>query len=245
MSAGDVIEARAVRAVESPLESARFGRTVERLTVPADSGASFSEVREAVRESAADVIAVPLPGRARRLVRTAHRPRPDRGVRRLPGVLAAARRNGPRARTSADLRVPGRPLPPRLRNPGFSVFGAYGNHALANPLSTPTRRWRGYQEWALRSAAENGCSDAGVPGRGGGGPQVAGLATLEEGIRTEILLAGVIPELQGRGLYAHLLKAVEDRTLARGAAEVVISTQGTTRGCSGRGRGTVSNRWEP
>lgn len=54
-----------------------------------------------------------------------------------------------------------------------------------------------------------------------------GLATLEEdGPRTEILLAGVVSGSQGRGLYAHLLRAVEDRALARGAAEVVISTQG-------------------
>nr|BFE86349.1 hypothetical protein GCM10020093_089500 [Planobispora longispora] len=48
---------------------------------------------------------------------------------------------------------------------------------------------------------------------------------MDDGDRTEILLAGVVPAAQGRGLYTHLLGAVEERALGRGSAEVVISTQ--------------------
>lgn len=42
----------------------------------------------------------------------------------------------------------------------------------------------------------------------------------------EILLAGVVPHAQGRGMYPHLLAAMEDWALDEGAEAVVISTQG-------------------
>ncbi|MDP9841392.1 ribosomal protein S18 acetylase RimI-like enzyme [Streptosporangium lutulentum] len=226
MGFDDVTGARAVRAVESPLESARFGRTVERLTVPADSGASFSEVREAILDSAADVVVLRYPAehvgwfaRLTCLGRTA-----VFADSLVYWRLHAGKGHAPEP--SADLRVTGLAAPTTVRKLVSSVFGAYGNHYLANPLLDPDAALAGYREWALRSAAEDGCLALECRGVAGEEPQMAGLATLEEGTRTEILLAGVISELQGRGLYAHLLKAVEDRTLARGAAEVVISTQG-------------------
>ncbi len=101
------------------------------------------------------------------------------------------------------------------------IFAAYGSHYSANPLFGATEALAGYQEWALRSAAEGRCLALGTA------DAYLGLATLDErGPRTEILLAGVVPEVQGRGLYAHLLKGIEDGTLARGADEILISTQG-------------------
>ncbi|WP_205315359.1 hypothetical protein, partial [Nonomuraea lactucae] len=57
----DVIEAPSVCAQASPLESARFGRSVDRLTVSAGSGASFGAVAQAVRESEADVVVLRYP----------------------------------------------------------------------------------------------------------------------------------------------------------------------------------------
>ncbi|WP_433240086.1 GNAT family N-acetyltransferase [Streptosporangium sp. CA-135522] len=124
---------------------------------------------------------------------------------------------------SRDLRTTAAPGPDAVRALVSDIFAAYGNHYLANPLFDIGRALTGYQEWAMKSAADGGC----LALRGLDTENLLGLATLDqEGPRTEILLAGVVSQAQGRGLYSHLLKAVEDRTLARGGTGVVISTQG-------------------
>ncbi|MEU8385806.1 GNAT family N-acetyltransferase [Streptosporangium sp. NPDC048865] len=223
----DVIEARAVRAVESPLESARFGCSVERLTVPAGSGAPFSAVREVLLGSVADVVVLRYPAEhvgwfaeLTALGRTA-----VFADSLVYWRLRAGEGRGPAP--SPDLRTSGTVGPAEVRALVGDIFGAYGNHYLANPLFDAGEALAGYQEWALRSSAEGECLALEDRGAGAEGPRLLGLATLEEdGPRTEILLAGVVAGAQGRGLYAHLLRAVEDRALARGAAEVVISTQG-------------------
>ncbi|MEU4409218.1 GNAT family N-acetyltransferase [Streptosporangium sp. NPDC023963] len=223
----DVIEARAVRAVESPLESARFGCSVERLTVSAGSGAPFSAVREALLGSVADVVVLRYPAehvgwfaKLTALGRTAV----------FADSLVYWRLRAGQGRGSApssDLRTSEPVGPAAVEALVSDIFGAYGNHYLANPLFDAAKALAGYREWALRSSAEGECLALEERGAGAEGPRLLGLATLEEdGPRTEILLAGVTPGSQGRGLYAHLLRAVEDRALARGAAEVVISTQG-------------------
>ncbi|MBB2911625.1 ribosomal protein S18 acetylase RimI-like enzyme [Streptosporangium becharense] len=227
MSWQDVTEARDVRAVASPLESARFGLTVERVTVPAGSGASFAEVGAAVLESAADVVVLRYP---------AEHVGWFAGLTGLGGTAVFADSlvywrlpagAGRAPEPVPELSVSGPPAPAEVRELVAAVFAAYGNHYLANPLLDPAAALAGYQEWASRAAAGGGCLTLEHREAGEGRPRLAGLATLEdEGPRTEILLAGVVPGLQGRGLYAHLLRAVEERALARGATEVVISTQG-------------------
>ncbi|MEV6867975.1 GNAT family N-acetyltransferase [Streptosporangium subroseum] len=219
----DVIEADAVRAEESPLESARFGCSVERLTVSAGTGAPFSTVREAVLESEADVIVLRYPAEhvgwfagLTALGRTA-----VFADSLVYWCLVAGRGRAPEA--TGDLEVTERVTPSAVRESILGIFSAYGNHYLANPLFDPADALAGYREWALRSAAEGGCLALRERDTG----EVVGLATLSErDRRTEILLAGVISRAQGRGRYAHLLAAVEGRALARGADEVVISTQG-------------------
>ncbi|GAA2882519.1 hypothetical protein GCM10010517_45690 [Streptosporangium fragile] len=226
MSWNDVMETRAVRAVASPLESARFGRTVERLTVPAGSPVPLAEVRAAVLDSAADVVVLRYP--AEHVGWFAGLTGPGRTAVFADSLVYWRLRAGAgRApEPSPGLTVTGSAAPAAVRELVAATFSAYGNHYLANPLFDPAAALAGYQEWALRSAAEGAClvlehRAAGQESR------LAGLATLEdEDPRTEILLAGVVAGLQGRGLYAHLLRAVEERALARGAAEVVISTQG-------------------
>ncbi len=217
----EVMEAEAVRTAASPFESARFGRSVERLTVSAESAAELSDVRAVVLASDADIIILRYPaervgwfaglttlGRTaipadsltywRLRVGEGRAPDPEPGI--WPGGVPA----------TADVRALVR-----------GIFGAYGNHYLANPLFDAGAALDGYEEWALRSAAQGDCVV--VSGQAG----VLALATLEEDtVRTEILLAGVVPAAQGRGVYGHLLRAVEDRAASRGAAEVVISTQG-------------------
>jgi ribosomal protein S18 acetylase RimI-like enzyme len=223
----DVIEAHDVQARESPLESARFGCSVERLTVPVKAESPFFTVCEAVQGSTADVIVLRYPAEhvgwfagLTALGRTAV----------FADSLAYWRLRTGKGRApapSADLRVTELADPAAVRESVSDIFSMYGNHYLANPLFDPAEALAGYREWALRSCVEGGC----VSLRGGISSweetRVLGLATLDEDDhRTEILLAGVITEAQGRGLYAHLLAGVEERALARGAAEVVISTQG-------------------
>ncbi|MEQ4717330.1 GNAT family N-acetyltransferase [Nonomuraea sp. B19D2] len=220
MSWQDVMEARAVRAQESPLESARFGRSVERLTVAAGSETPLRAVLEAVQDSTADVVILRYPAEH-------------------VGWFAELAGLG-RTALFADCLVywrlragEGRPPEPqpRLRTAWLTgpaevealvgdIFAAYGNHYMANPLFDVAAALEGYQEWALRSAVEGSCLALSDESR------VLGIATLEDtDPRTEILLAGVVSDAQGRGLYAHLLKGVEDHVLDRGAKEVVISTQ--------------------
>ncbi|MEV8633538.1 GNAT family N-acetyltransferase [Streptosporangium sp. NPDC051023] len=224
----DVIESEAaVQAWESPLESARFGCSVERLTVPVMSEASLSAVREAVGGSAADVIVLRYPAEhvgwfaeLTALGRTAV----------FADSLAYWRLRAGRGRApepSPDLWTEETADQAAVRESISGIFAMYGNHYLANPLFDPAAALAGYREWALRSVAEGGC--VALRGRAAGPDEsrLLGLATVEEDERrTEILLAGVVPQAQGRGLYAHLLRGVEERALARGAAEVVISTQG-------------------
>ncbi|NUW36452.1 GNAT family N-acetyltransferase [Nonomuraea sp. SMC257] len=222
----DVIEARAVRAVPSPLESARFGRPVERLTVGAGSEEepatedTVDGVREAVLGSAADVIVLRYP--AERVGWFAGLTGLGRTAIFADCLVYWSLRAG-RGRPPAP--SPGLRTGP-LRDPAAvaalvaDIFAAYGNHYLADPLLDPAAALAGYQEWAARSAAEGSCVAL------DDGARTLGIATLEDGgPRTEILLAGVVSAARGRGLYAHLLKAVEDQALARGGSEVVISTQ--------------------
>ncbi|MGI5156881.1 GNAT family N-acetyltransferase [Microbispora sp. CA-102843] len=220
MSRHAVAESGALRTSPSPLESARFGRPVERLTVPAASPAPLPAVCEAVARSQADVVILRYPaehvgwfagltalGRTAVLADTLVYWRLRAGEGRAPRPEPGLRADGPPG--AADVRAFVR-----------RTFAAYGNHYLANPLFDPAAAAEGYEEWALGSAARGGC----VTLRGPDG--VLALATVEEdGPRTEILLAGVTPAAQGRGVYAHLLRAVEDRAVSRGAGEVVISTQ--------------------
>ncbi|GAA3255592.1 GNAT family N-acetyltransferase [Nonomuraea helvata] len=221
----DVIEAPTLRAQESPLESARFGCSVERLTVSAASETPLVAVREAILGSTADVVILRYP--AERIGWFA----PLTGLGRtavFADSLVYWRLSAGRGRAPApshELSVTAAPGIAAVEALVADIFSAYGCHYLANPLFDPAQALAGYQEWALRSVAEDGC--LALRGPDGNGSSLLAFATLDEDAdRSEILLAGVVPAQQGRGLYAHLLKAVEDRTLARDAREVVISTQG-------------------
>ncbi|GHH64176.1 hypothetical protein GCM10017673_06380 [Streptosporangium violaceochromogenes] len=211
-----------VRAGRSPLESVRFGREVDRLTVPVAAGDCLPAVRDAVLRSRADVVVLRYPaehvgwfaelavlGRAAVFADCLLYWRLRAGEGRAPVP-------------SPDLTTAGPGDPAVTRDLVGGIFAAYGNHYRANPLFGAAEALAGYQEWALAAAEAGGCLTLRERGTGA----VWGMATLEEtGPRTEILLAGVVPGARGRGVYAHLLRAVEERALARGAAEVVISTQ--------------------
>ncbi|MGJ6964049.1 GNAT family N-acetyltransferase [Streptosporangium sp. G11] len=251
MSWREVMGGGVPRIAESPLESARFGRPVERLTVPAGSGSPFPAVREAVLGSRADVIVLRYPAEhvgwfaeLTALGRTAV----------FADSLTYWRLRAGRGRAPeppGDLQPTDRVTPAAVRESVSDIFAAYRNHYLANPLFDGAEALAGYREWALRSASEGRCValrewtppaapaerlPSAAPPAGDRHPAAArdgilALATLaDDDERTEILLAGVVSRAWGRGLYAHLLAAVEGRALARGAREVVISTQGHNTG---------------
>jgi ribosomal protein S18 acetylase RimI-like enzyme len=103
-------------------------------------------------------------------------------------------------------------------------FAGYGNHYLANPLLDPAAALAGYQEWARLTVSAHP-EDVLLLRRGG---QVIGVATCHaspEDDHLEILLAGLLPTAQGRGLYAHLLAGCATHARHRGLARLIISTQ--------------------
>ena len=104
----------------------------------------------------------------------------------------------------------------------LDTFAGYGTHYRYNPLFDPAAIVAGYAEWA------RGClraPDCGVLVLRVDGEPV-GLATLgPDGPDVDILLAGVRPSHQGRGLYASLLLTARESPAARESQRVVISTQ--------------------
>jgi ribosomal protein S18 acetylase RimI-like enzyme len=217
------VDAPDVAAVPSPYETDRFGVSVDRIGVAEAAKVTLDEVRALVRGSAADVVVLRYPadrvgwfaalagdGRVALMADSLVYWRLKVGSGRRPEPA-------PSLRTAVDRDVE----PATVDALVADMFAAYGNHYLANPLFDPALALAGYQQWARRSVADVGAvvvRDA---------DQLLGLATLEHTPgRTEILLAGVVSAAQGRGIYAHLLAEVERQAAERGAAELVISTQG-------------------
>lgn len=103
-------------------------------------------------------------------------------------------------------------------------FSDYGNHYLANPLLDRSAALAGYQEWAVRSLTGDPRNVLVMMDEG----EAIGVATLETSVDSghlEILLAGLVPAAQGRGLYGALLLGCERAADARNAQRLVISTQ--------------------
>lgn len=225
MSWHDVALAPDVVAAPSPRETARFGVTVDRISVSAASAAKLADVLEAVRSSTADVVILRYP--ADRMRWFAALTELDRTA------IVADNLVGWKLATGRGRRPP--PLPRGLELVDFvgaaeldamvaDAFRDYGNHYLADPLFDPALALAGYQEWAGREI-ESGVvalRDAG----GRGEPVMLGFLTYgEAGGVAEFALGGVVPGAQGTGLYAHLLAGMEDRAASRGIGSVVCTTQ--------------------
>ena len=104
-------------------------------------------------------------------------------------------------------------------------FDGYTSHYSSNPLLARELVTAGYREWAESSMR----SLAGSAYTLENGGSVVGIATVKEfdavpGI-SEVELAGIIAEEQGKGLYKHLLGAVVAGERANDREQVVISTQ--------------------
>lgn len=217
---------------ESPLESARFGLDVARLTV-GQGELDRKGLLEAVEASGAQVVVVRYDSRRQdvaALVASGRRAVIQTGALTYWEIALADRLRtspveGMRVDTAATLfGAAGADPADVVRTVVRSSFADYGNHYTADPLLDRSAALAGYEDWAVRTLADD-------PGRvlvmaQAGRP--AGAATVEmsaNGADVEVLLAGLVPSAQGRGLYPHLLGACADVGASRGATRLVISTQ--------------------
>jgi ribosomal protein S18 acetylase RimI-like enzyme len=213
---------------ESPVETERFGCSIERVTIgpgPVDE----DRLLALVEDLSADVLVV----------------RYDAARLELPATFAGSRRAVVPAGTltywEKPVSVAEPPEPSNLevlpadaldletvsavvRDIIRASFWEYGNHYTANPLLDRSAALAGYEDWAVRSLN----SDPGNVLVMTDGGEPIGMATLEAGAdggHLEILLAGLVPAAQGKRLYDGLLDGCERAAVARGAQRVVISTQ--------------------
>lgn len=203
------------------MESARFGYRFGRCTVPIMSPATPTDIARAIEGHGAEITVIRYP--ADRVTWF------DRLARELNGhVLIHAD-----TLVYWELHVGSGHRPDRIEGIGISspvdvetigdlttrAFDGYSNHYSANPLLSAPAAAAGYREWAMATPLR----DVLVLLANGSPAGVATTNTSSEHI--EILLAGLTREQRGRGLYPHLLGAVESRAAEGGLAKVVISTQ--------------------
>lgn len=211
---------------DSPAESARFGLRIDRLVVP--ERAPLDAVRGVLAGSDADVVIARYPAarlETARILWAAGRTTIPAGTlmywRADPGGTV---RPGPDARFSTGGVTAGDEQ--TVADLIARAFAGYRNHYAADPLLDPAHAATGYVEWATTTAL---AGDATTVLREGG--EAIGIATVTaRDDEWEIELAGIVPEHQGRGRYAHLLDGVHRRAVEAGARSVVISTQASHSG---------------
>lgn len=109
------------------------------------------------------------------------------------------------------------------------IFSNYKNHYSANPALGCIDPVNAYQEW-VKSALTSGDQEVFQAVSTVG--QVVGLCLIDTSAedRSEILLAGVVPEERGHGAYGEMLRPVGRFARQEGKRSVVISTQAANIG---------------
>lgn len=109
------------------------------------------------------------------------------------------------------------------------VFDGYSNHYRSSSLFDRMDVVRGYQDWT-RAAA--GRADHSVFICKDDFGTTLGIAVVDQTAPavSEVLLAGVVPEGRGRGMYTKMLRLVVAEEVRRGASRLVISTQAANTG---------------
>jgi GNAT superfamily N-acetyltransferase len=102
-------------------------------------------------------------------------------------------------------------------------FAGFFGHYHADPRLDPTAATEGYVEWASSALADN--SSVVLVSETDG--RLSGFLTARklDGKTWEILLNGVAPEFQRRGIYAALFHEIGCRARREGASELLVSTQ--------------------
>lgn len=104
------------------------------------------------------------------------------------------------------------------------TFKGYRNHHTANPLLSRDDALDGYLEWALSYLDDPGPNRIARTFSADG--ESTGFVTIElQDARAEVVLVGILPTFQGRGLYDQLLAQVEAMVHSLGAEAITISSQ--------------------
>lgn len=217
----------------SPLESARFGISVSRLTVgwEADERAAATFVGQSLASAPEQLLIARWPTHLSSLAAVAAAsPRrvlvadvlvyweapPERVLELTP----VARRELSVSPASSEDGGDAALLEELVRD----SFQRYGNHYLANPDLDPAAALDGYVEWAQAALSRRADNVLLLREE----RRAVGLATLTQGSDDddlEVELAGLRGNGQGRGLYAHLLRACAEEARRRGSRRLLISTQ--------------------
>jgi GNAT superfamily N-acetyltransferase len=233
MSWNSLIGSRAVSCGTSQVEADRFGRSIGRIEVPVGAppeGAS-ALIREEMARPTPDLLFLRYPAQYVAWFAEFH----GHGRDLLFADTLVYWRlglDGPRVRPSPprsgltivpDSRISKADLAALVSD----VFDGYANHYRANPLLDPASALVGYQDWACRSAEKDSIVTLADTNQG-----IVGLATMmvEDGNMAEILLAGIRTDVQGTGLYSHLMAGCAELARTRGCRQLVISTQGHNAG---------------
>jgi RimJ/RimL family protein N-acetyltransferase len=220
---------------DSPAESDRFGVSMGRLTVGPGGAERVQELREVLATATQDVVVVRYAAGELALaqaVATCGRDvlpagaltywgAPTADVDQPPGagwdVVSVRHQAGDHGSAAALAAVD---------EVVAASFEGYGNHYLANPLLSADRALAGYQEWARRSVSHAPDLVLLLVERAGG--RVVGVATCDADAvhgDLEVLLAGLVPAAQGRGVYGHLLAGCARLAAGLGLGRTIISTQ--------------------
>ena len=105
------------------------------------------------------------------------------------------------------------------------AFRGYAGHYHADPRLDPAKCDEAYLSWAERSCISPGVADAVLVAVSE--DTIEGFLTLRLNSPDEVegILNGVLPEVQGRGIYRSLLIRGMEWSLGRGARSMLISTQ--------------------
>lgn len=222
-----------IRRWTSRLEGDRFGLTVARVVIGADTTdveAVGNELVSVLDSATEDLVIARWPAHLTRLGAAAASsrrrviPADMLTYWEVPAADLGAHGDGGLARGLSILRPtsPSEDVEAAIEQVVRDSFRGYGNHYTANPALDPELALAGYLEWAVSAFR----ADPGNVVILREGAEPVGVATLsQDGDDLEIELAGLTGAAQGRGLYGPLLAAVGQVAVERGLGRVIISTQ--------------------
>jgi len=106
-----------------------------------------------------------------------------------------------------------------------AAFSGYGGHYHADPRLDDEQCDEVYADWAERSCVSKDVADEVLVAELDG--QIVGFVTMRfnSDDEAEVVLNGVAPPAQGRGVYRSLMIRAMDLCASRGRTRIVISTQ--------------------
>jgi GNAT superfamily N-acetyltransferase len=216
-------DSRPYSAIDSPVESARFGRRVRRYEI---TGNDAGPLLAALRAEQPDLAIVRIPTSLGACIADlcalgGQFVLGDCRVIYARGNIDAGRTRGPRnvgfrmrEATAADA--------PLLDSLVERIFEGYHTHYVSNPRLAAFALADGYKEWtrAHIGGREKRCLIAELEGE----PCAFTTVHVTSAVG-EVVLNGVLPQFRGRGVYRDLLRATVDVFVEADARSTIIATQ--------------------